>query len=115
MERKEKMKIVLMAMLTCAAMAGQTRDELKTKYGNAVAETFIVRPGIGVTATYSSTGRIMELLISRKDTNYIKSTNGNALGYDLLKTILNELVPMPARGKFRIGGFINMDCLPAAD
>ena len=111
------MKIVLMAILTCTALVGQTRDELKTNYGNAVSETFIVRPGIGVTATYSSTGRIVELLISRQNTNLIKSRfgKGNALSNDILEMIVNELVPMPKRGKYLIGTFLNIDCLPTVD
>ena len=112
---KEKMKIVLMAILTCTAMVGQTRDEVKTKYGSAVSETFIVRPGIGVTATCSSTGRIVELLISRQNTDLIKSRNGNALNNDILKAIINELVPMPKRGKYLMGSLLNVDCLPQGD
>jgi hypothetical protein len=112
---KIKMKIVLMAILTCTAMVGQTRDELKTKYANAVSETFVVRPGIGVTATYSSTGRIVELLISRQNANLIKSRSGNALSSDILKMIINELVPMPERGKYLMGRFLNIQCLPQGD
>jgi hypothetical protein len=111
----EKMKIVLVTILSSTAIAGQSRDELKTKYGNAVSETFIVRPGIGVTATYSSTGRIVELLISRQNTDLIKSRNGNALSSDVLKMIIDELVPMPKRGKYLIGGFVNFGCLPQGD
>ena len=109
------MKIALMAILTCTAMAGQTRAELKTKYGSAVSETFIVRPGIVVTARYSSTGRIVELLISRQNTDLIKSKNGNALNNDIVKAIINELVPMPKRGKCLMGSFLNVDCLPQGD
>ena len=109
------MKIVLVIILSCTAIAGQSRDELKTRYGNAVSETFIVRPGIGVTATYSSTGRIVELLVSRQNTNLIKSKNGGALSNDVLIAIINELVPMPKRGKYLIGTFINGQCLPQGD
>lgn len=109
------MKILLMAILTCTAIAGQTRDELKTKYGSAVSETFIVRPGIGVTATYSSSGRITELLIARQNTSLVKSKLGNALSYDILKTIIDELVPMPKRGKYLIGTFMDIQCLPEND
>lgn len=80
------MKIVLLTMLTCTVVLGQSRDELKAKYGNAVSETFVVRPGIEVTATYEETGRIVDLVISPQNTGLIKSRSfGKALNNDLLK------------------------------
>lgn len=74
-----------------------------------------MRPGIGVAATYSSTGRIVELLIFRQNPNLIKSRNGSALNNDVLKVIVNELVPMPKRGKYLMGTFVNVECMPQND
>jgi hypothetical protein len=45
-------------------LLGQSRDELRRKYGDPVSETFLLRPGLTVTATYAANGRIVELLIS---------------------------------------------------
>jgi hypothetical protein len=67
------LKIVLLTTLAYTAVPGQSRDELKAKYGRVVSETFIVRPGIEVTATYAATGRIVELVISPQNTGLIKS------------------------------------------
>lgn len=46
------------------ALLGQTREELRRKYGEEVSQTFVARPGICVTATYAADGWITELLIS---------------------------------------------------
>jgi hypothetical protein len=111
------MKIVLLTMLTCAVVLGQSKDELKAKYGSPVSETFIVRPGIEVTATHAATGRIVELVISPQNTGLIKSksSTGKSLTNDLLRTIVDELVPMPNRGKYLIGTFMDFTCLPHDD
>src|SRR5258708_6405992 len=111
------MKIILLTMLCCSAVLSQSRDQLKAKYGNPVSETFIVRPGIEVTATYAATGRIVELVISPQNTGLIKSrsSTGKALNKDLLKRIIEELAPMPTRGKYIIGSFIDFTCLPHDD
>jgi hypothetical protein len=111
------MKIILAIILTCTAIAGQSRQELKTKYGNAVSETFVIRPGISVTATYAPTGRIIELLISPQNTGLVKSRSfaGHAISNDTLKLIIDELVPLPNRGKYLIGTFWNVTCLPQDD
>src|SRR5579862_8209370 len=92
------MKILVMTLLTCTAVVGQSRDELKTKYGAPVSETLIVRPGIGVTATCTSTGQISELLIFPQITDLIKSwffvpgdIKSKTLSHGVLKEIIDEL------------------------
>jgi len=111
------MKVVLLAILACTVVLGQSRDELKTKYGNAVSETFLVRPGIGVTATFSASGQIVEFLIAPQNTGLIKSRSfaENPLSNDLLQQIIDELVPMPIRGKYLMGTLMNVICLPQND
>ena len=70
-----------------------------------------------MTATYADTGRLAELLISPQSTGFIKSRSftGKALDKDLLKKIIDELVPMPNRGKYLMGTFVHMYCLPQND
>ena len=111
------MKIVLMIILTWTAVAGQSKDELNAKYGKAVSETFLVRPGIGVTAKYTARGRIVELLIAPQTADLIKSTSlgAGALSNDTLRVIIDELVPMRKRGKYVMGSFLNITCLPQGD
>jgi len=96
------------------ALVGQSRDELIRKCGEPISETFMVRPGIAVTATYASHGRIVELLISPRTTAQIKS-RGNTLKQDTVRAIIDELVPLSAPGKSLSSGFANLSCLPEND
>jgi hypothetical protein len=59
----------------------------------------------------------VELLIAPQSTGLIKSrsSTGRALNNDLLRTIVDELVPMPTRGKYVMESFINFTCLPHDD
>jgi hypothetical protein len=75
---------------------------------------FRVRPGITATARYASNGQIAELLISPETPDLIKSRK-NTLSQGTLKEIIDELVPPSERGKFLIGAFVNLDCLPQND
>jgi len=94
--------------------SGQSRDEFRRKYGEPVSETFMVRPGIGVTISHSATGRITEMMVSPQTSDPIKSRN-RTLSRSAIQTVIDELVPKSERGKFLIGEFLNIDCLPAAD
>ena len=95
-------------------LAGQSRNELTQKYGEPISETFMVRPGIGVTATYATNGRIVELLISARTSGLVKS-RGNTLKQETVRAIVDELVPLPLCGKSLSTGFANLSCLPEND
>jgi hypothetical protein len=95
-------------------LSGQSREELRRKYGSPISETFIVRPGITVTATYETGGRIIEWLISPQITDLEKS-RGRTLNGDAVKAILDELVPASVRGKPLVSSIRNVTCLPAND
>jgi hypothetical protein len=95
-------------------LAGQSRAELRRKYGVPISETFIVRPGITATATYGTGGRIIEWLISPQITDLEKS-RGKTLNGDAVKAILDELVPASLRGKPLTSSIRNVTCLPAND
>jgi len=101
------MKIVLITLLTCFSVGAQTKDEFKKRFGDPVSETFLVRSGIVVTASYTQSGRIRELLIAPEMTGLIKSKN-KTLSHDVLREIIDELVPARDRGKFILSGFL--DC-----
>jgi hypothetical protein len=108
------MRMLVIVLLTCTAISGQSGDELRRQYGNPISETFMVRPGISVTASYASDGRITELLISPRNLDHIKS-RGVTLSPDAVKAVIDELVPRSERGKFLIGTFDHIICLPEND
>ena len=105
---------VVALCLPGATLAAESRDELKQKYGDPVSETFIVRPGISVTATFGKNGRVTEYLVAPLIPALIKS-RGATLSVDSVKAIIDELIPLPVRGKHLIGGFVNATCLPEND
>jgi hypothetical protein len=95
-------------------LAAQSRDELRRKYGEPVSETFGVRPGVRVTATFGANGRVFEFLITPEYPTSIKSRN-TTLSLNSVKAIIDELVPLSARGKPLMAGILNMECLPEND
>ena len=96
------------------AIFGQSRDELRRKYGEPMSETFTVRPGVSATATYAANGAITELFIAPRTTDLIKS-RGTTLSNESMRALIDELVPESIRGKFLMGGFVNAICLPEND
>jgi hypothetical protein len=111
------MKAIVMTVLVSVSLYGQSKTDLRTKYGSPVSETFTVRPGIEVTATYSPTGTIVELLISPHipDASISKTLGVKPIDGVVLKQIVDELVPMAKRGKPRLGGFLDIWCPPQDD
>ena len=108
------MKTTLLLLMMCMAVVGQSKDELRKKYREPVSETFVVRPGIIATASYSSTGQVTELLIAPQLTDLIKSKS-KGLSYETLKAVIDELVPTSVRGRGLLGGFANIACMPQND
>ena len=58
------MKMLLILLLFCTAVGAQTKGELRRKYGEPFSETFVVRSGVTVTATYEPNEQVKELLIA---------------------------------------------------
>jgi len=108
------MKIFVIVLLLCGGAIAQSRDQLRKSYGEPISETFLLRQGISVTASYDSTGQVTELVIAPFTTDLIKS-KGNGITRDTAKELIDELVPMSVRGTRQIGGFLNLTCLPAND
>jgi hypothetical protein len=103
-------------IVASGTLLGQSRDDLRRKYGDPVSETFVVRPGVSVTASYATNGRIVELLISPEAQGYIKSyALRKPTSRDFVRVLIDELLPSSLRGKFVIGGFNHMVCLPTND
>jgi hypothetical protein len=96
-------------LISAGTLFGQSKEDLRRKYGEPLSEVFMLRPGISVTATYGTNGRIIELLISPHFTSVIKS-RGMTLSRDSVNAIINELVPDSVRGKGISAGFMNVAC-----
>jgi hypothetical protein len=61
----------------------------------------VIRPGVEASATYEQDGRITELKIAPATPDLIKS-RGRGLSQELVNAIIDELVPLAARGKYVI-------------
>jgi hypothetical protein len=108
------LKALVILLIMCTAGVAQSRDDLKRKYGQQVAETFLIRPGIIVTASYDPTGKVTELLIAPQLTGLIKSKS-KGLSPKTLNSLIDELIPMSERGRGLFGGGANIGCMPAND
>src|SRR5215469_4189720 len=107
------MKAVLVVLFICTTVSAQSREELRSKYGPPVSETFTAKPGVFVTVSYTATGEVCQMIIHPQQL----TTN---LDYPITKTmesrnlasIIDEVVPVTQRGKRLMGTFINLMCLP---
>jgi hypothetical protein len=109
------MRTIIVTVLSCVIIAAQTSNDLSQKYGGPLSQTFKVRPGIVVTVTHAKTGEICEMLITPQlPTSSIKSS-GAVLKSKELDEVVEELVPKDQRGKFLMGSFLNLTCLPDND
>ena len=108
------MKTVLIAAFACMTLIAQSKDQLRQRLGEPVSETFLVRAGIAVTATYARSGKIAELVISPINSALIKSRNAT-LTRESVDAVIDELVPAAERGKFVISEFEDIICEPADD
>jgi hypothetical protein len=108
------MKVLIILLVMCAAVVAQSRDNLKKKYGEAIAETYLIRPGILVTASYDSSDQISELVIAPQLAELIKSQS-RGLDRKTLNEVINELVPTSERGRGLYCGFFNIGCMPRND
>jgi hypothetical protein len=96
-------------------LVGQSRDDLKRAYGEPIAETFAVGPDIQVTVRYAG-GVVTELIVApRTNGAEIVRRRGDGLSREAVDAVINELAPIAVRGKYVIGEFIDMDCIPADD
>ena len=109
------MKIIVTVFLFCVTAMAQTSNDLRQRYGAPASETFLVREGIIVTATYAKNGKPSELLIEPvRPATPIKSSTAR-LSLEVLNEIIDELVPLKERGKPLFAGFVNARCLPNDD
>jgi hypothetical protein len=113
-----RLSSVLLILAFPASFPAKTAKTFRQRYGLPVSETFLVRPGVVVSASYGASGDTCELVVNKKqpDALLIKRWPGSeTIDYKLLKEIEDELIPTNERGKFKTGSFLNILCPPEYD
>jgi hypothetical protein len=113
-----RLSVVCLFCAVQISFPGKSGETMRERYGPPVSESFLVRPGIVVSASYGKNGRMCELFVSpQKPTTPIKSADQTAKSIDskLLTEVINELVPEGERGRGISGDFLNLRCLPSDD
>jgi hypothetical protein len=95
------------------SFVAQSPETLRQRYGQPVSETFLVRPGIVVSASYGASGQTCELVIAPKQPDTISpKPDARPIDDKVLEEIGDELVPKSERGKYIIATFLDIICLP---
>jgi hypothetical protein len=111
-----RLAVTLLAVVSQVSFAAKTSDTLRQRYGKPLSETFLVRPGTVVSATYGTSGETCELGIVPKEPDAIFTQPGSGtIDEKTLQEVEDELVPKPERGKYIMGTFLNIVCLPEND
>lgn len=110
-----RLSLILLALALPASFPAESTQTLRQRYGQPVSETFLIRPGIFVTASYGASGNTCGLFISPvepDDAVILGGPDPGEISFDLLEKIDDELVPKPERGKFKISTLYNSLCIP---
>jgi len=117
-----RMGVILLAVGFQVPFAAKSPESLRQRYGQPISETFLVRPGIVVSATYGTSGNICELVISPRrmepdpNNKMMKRWPGSdPINDDVLREIAEELVPKSEWGKYIMPTFIDGICMPQND
>ena len=115
------MRIALLFLLTAVVATAQTASTLRQKYGLPTSdiyngqrvEIYKVRPDIKVTVRYTKHGHVCSMFIAPLS----ETTDGkpSLLKSQPLDEVIDELVPKEQRGKYLMGTFLNIICLPKND
>lgn len=112
-----RLSLVLLVLGFQDASPAKTSGALRQRYGNPISETYLVRPGIVVSATYGPSGSACELVIAPKEPDVVlrKWPGIGEIDYPLLEQIEDETVARTERGRYIMGTFLNIICLPEND
>ena len=115
------MRIAFLFLLTVVVATAQTASTLRQKYGEPTSDTYDgqpveiyrVRPDIKLTVRFTKHGDICSMIIAPLS----EPTNGkpSLLKSQPLDDVINELVSKDQRGKYLMGTFLNLTCLPNND
>lgn len=116
-----RLSVCLFALALQTSFPANSSGTLRRRYGKPISETFLVRPGIVVWATYGTSGNTCELVIGpgleEPDTNKMTKRwpGSDPINDAILQGIAEELVPKSERGSHVIDTFMNVFCLPEND
>ena len=101
--------IVVGAALALSSLAAaQNRADLRQHYGHAVGEVYRTSNHLTITAYFDEHGNICR--------EHIESENrGRRMTDKEVNTVLDEIAPKDERGKYKMGTFLNIICLPDDD
>jgi len=110
-----RLGVVAYLLVFAASFPADTAETLHGRYGHPISETYLVRPAVVASVRYGSSGYACEIVVSpRKPSSLIKSGNYTIDSKELTE-VLDEIVPTNERGKYLIGTFDNITCLPDND
>lgn len=106
--------LMLLALAIPASFPAMSAGTMRQRYGKPIGETFVVRPGILVTATYGPNEETCELLIAPDETGELVKnwSDRDNIPYETLRQVEDELVPTSERGKQKGATFGNVVCGP---
>src|SRR5580765_8652768 len=83
--------------LVAVSVFGQSANDLTAKY--PVVTAYEVRPGILMTAKYAQDGQVCEMGLETRHQTPKKIDLGSSIPRELVKQLIDELVPVAQRGK----------------
>jgi hypothetical protein len=109
--------VLLLALLLHPALPSNSGQSFLSRYGNPIAETYLVRPNIVASVSYGPSGDPCEIVISPKTPDLIvRKWPGTAeIDYSVLAEVEDELVPQDEWGRFKMSTFLNIFCMPEND
>ena len=104
--------LLTMFFIVAASGSAQTTDSLRAKYGRPTSETYDSGKGVMLTATFDDKGATCSLLIDRRGRSGVTPSSAETLSDADANRILDDLAPTDSRGKYIIGTFLDVICMP---
>jgi hypothetical protein len=101
-EREVRMSVkpclgLCLVVVFAASAWGQTAADISAKY--PVVNAYEVRPGILMTTKYAGNGQVCEMVLEKRHKTVEKTDFGSTIPHELVRQLLDELVPTVDRGK----------------
>ena len=109
--------VILMALTLLVGIVGlaQGTNDLKQKYGPPDdLGRYVVRPGVGMTVQFDEAGIKCDITVrpleSSESSAKLNSKGGATMEPDVAKAILDEVVPLSERGRYKGTGNAEFGC-----
>ena len=108
-----RLRLLLMVFfIVVTSCSAQTRDSLGAKYGRPTSETYDSGKGVMLTVTFDDKGATCSVLIDRRGRSGGAPSSAETLSQADANRILDDLAPRNSRGKYIMGTFLDMVCMP---